>query len=91
MGKMKDRLIEDMELHPESYSKDDSDYMSEEELKTAHYLRSKGYDDVSEYNKDALMMIKLREEEQGETLQDKMRDEHVTSLMKEALDQEDKE
>ena len=35
MSKMKDRLIEDMELHPESYSEDASDYMSEGELRFA--------------------------------------------------------
>ena len=34
MGKMKQKLEEDMTLHPESYSKDDSDYMTEDELKS---------------------------------------------------------
>ncbi len=32
MGKMKQKLEEDMMLHPESYSKDDSDYMTDAEL-----------------------------------------------------------
>lgn len=34
MGKIKQKLEEDMMLHPESYSKDDSDYMTEDELKS---------------------------------------------------------
>ena len=66
MGKMKDRLIEDMSLHPESYSEDASEYMSEEELRVAMG-------------------------EQSETRQDRMRDEHITPLMKEALAKEEKE
>ena len=66
MSKMKDRLIEDMALHPESYSEDDSDFMSEDELRLAM-------------------------EEQSETMQDRMRDEHITPLMKEELGREDKE
>ena len=33
MGKVKQKLEEDMRLHPESYSKDDSNYMTDAELK----------------------------------------------------------
>lgn len=33
MGKVKQQLEEDMMLHPELYGPDESDYMSEEELK----------------------------------------------------------
>tara|TARA_R100000808_G_C2146285_1_gene154211 strand:- start:1970 stop:2149 length:180 start_codon:yes stop_codon:yes gene_type:complete len=34
MGKMKQKLEEDMMLYPESYSQDDSDYMTEAELRS---------------------------------------------------------
>ena len=33
MGKVKQKLAEDMMLHPESHSKDDSNYMTDAELK----------------------------------------------------------
>ena len=33
MGYYKKKLQEDMELHPESYKNDESEYMTEEELK----------------------------------------------------------
>ena len=91
MGKMKDRLIEDMELHPESYSEDASDYMSEEELRFAmggpvkhKTVQVGGYNTpLTNEQKDNI------KNEQMETLRDKLSAGHTPT--QEELDQEDKE
>ena len=89
MSKMKDRLIEDMELHPESYSEDASDYMSEEELRFAmggpvkhKTVQVGGYNTpLTDKQKDNI------KNEQMETLRDKLSVGHTPT--QDELDQEE--
>ena len=91
MSKMKDRLIEDMELHPESYSEDASDYMSEGELRFAmgepvkhKTVQLGGYNTpLTDEQKNTI------KNEQMETLRDKLSAGHTPT--QDELDQEDKE
>ena len=78
MGKIKQQEIEDKELHPESHSEDASDYMSEEELRFAmgepvkyKPVQVGGYNTpLTDEQKDNI------ENEQMETLRDKLWDGH---------------